>query len=42
LIFNYWLNKIGYSQLLEGLEVDGLGVTWLEGERLGEKRKKEE
>jgi hypothetical protein len=35
LIYNYWLNKIGWSQLLEGLEVGGFGVTWLEEERPG-------
>ena len=34
------LNKIGYSQLLEGLEVGGFGVTWM-GEREERKRKEE-
>jgi hypothetical protein len=33
------LNKSGYSQLLEGLEVGGFGVTWL-GE--GDEKKREE
>lgn len=28
---------MGYSQLLEGLEVGGFGVTWLEEERPGER-----
>jgi hypothetical protein len=33
------LNKIVYSQLLEGLEVGGFGVTWVEKEK-GRRRKK--
>jgi hypothetical protein len=36
------LNKIGCSQLLEGLEVGRLGVIWLEEERSGERVKEEE
>lgn len=30
---NYWLNTVGYSQLLEGLEVGGFLLTWLEVEK---------
>lgn len=33
LIDNCWLDKIGYSPLMEGLEVGGSRGTWLEEER---------
>ena len=33
LIENYWLNKIGYSQLLEGLKAGGFLITWMEVEK---------
>ena len=42
LIKNYWLNKSGYSQLLEGLEVCQIRVTWLEEKKQKEKKKEEE
>lgn len=40
LIKRYWWNKIVYSQLLEGLDVSGLGVTWLQKEKKGRRRRR--
>lgn len=37
---NFWSNKIDCSQLLEGLELGGLGVTWLEEERWEKRRRR--
>jgi hypothetical protein len=40
-VYQHWLNKIGYSLLLERLEVCGVGITWLEEETRRRRRKKE-
>jgi hypothetical protein len=42
LILNYWLNKTGSSQLLEGLEVGGFGENLVGGGETGRKEEERE